>query len=52
MDILVLTFGIPFLIGIVLGFFFKGMISRYEKRKALDRHLDGLFREVNDETNS
>ena len=45
-------FIIPFVIGLLLGFFFKGMISRYEKRKALDRHLDGLFREVNDETNS
>lgn len=49
MDILVLTFGVPFLIGIVLGFCFKGMINRYEKRRAFDRHLNELHRSYNEE---
>jgi len=46
MDIITLTFGVPFLIGLFLGFCFKGFLNRYEKRRALDRHMDGLFKET------
>lgn len=49
MDILVMTFGIPFLIGITLGFCFKGYLNRYEKRRAFDRHMDELYKESNNE---
>ena len=49
MDILVMTFGVPFLIGITLGFCFKGYLNRYEKRRAFDKHMDELYKEVNHE---
>lgn len=45
MDILFMTFGIPFLIGLSLGFIFKGSINRYEKSKRFDKHMDSLFKE-------
>ena len=44
MDILLMTFGVPFLIGITLGFFCKGYLNRYEKRKEFNKHMDDLFK--------
>ena len=44
MDIILMTFGVPFLIGITLGFFFKGYLNRYERRKEFNRYMDGLFK--------
>ena len=48
LDVLIM-FSIPFMIGMLLGFCFKGFINRYEKRRELDRHMDSLFNEVNNE---
>jgi hypothetical protein len=45
MSILFMTFGIPFLIGLSLGFVFKNSLNRYEKRKSLDRHINSLYKE-------
>jgi hypothetical protein len=45
MSDLLIMFGIPFLIGLSLGFVFKGSINRYEKSKRFDKHMDSLFKE-------
>lgn len=45
MDMLLMTFGVPFLIGLSLGFLSKGYLNRYEKRKRFDRHMDNLYKE-------
>ena len=49
MDILVLTFGIPFLIGIVLGFCSKSYLNKVIRKRAFDRHMDEMFKEHNNE---
>ena len=43
MDILVLTFGIPFLMGIVLGFCCKSYLNKVIRKRQADRHIDSLF---------
>ena len=43
MSDLFMTFGIPFLIGLSLGFIFKGSINRYEKSKSLDKEINEKF---------
>lgn len=43
MDILVMTFGIPFLIGIVLGFCCKSYLNKVIRKRQADRHIDSLF---------
>lgn len=45
MDILVLTFGIPFLMGITLGFCFKSYLNKVIRKRAFDRHMDSLYKE-------
>ena len=45
MSDLLIMFGIPFLIGLSLGFVFKNSLNRYEKRKSLERHIDSLYKE-------
>ena len=49
MDILVLTFGVPFLMGIVLGVCSKSYLNKVIRKRAFDRHLDELYKEVNHE---
>lgn len=40
---MMIFFGVPFFIGLFIGFCFKGFLSRYKKRRAFDRHMDELF---------
>lgn len=37
-------FGVPFLIGLGVGALAKNALNRYEKRRALDKHIDDLWR--------
>lgn len=39
-------FGIPFLIGLGIGFAIKGSINRYEKRREFNKHMDDLFKGI------
>ena len=49
MDILLMTFGVPFLIGIVLGVCSKSYLNKVIRNRAFDRHMDELYKEVNHE---